>query len=85
MPVHDRDQNIVDAPSLEIVDDLEPKFRALGLLNLEADDLFLSIGIEGKRDINRFVFDKAFIANYDLPIPTKPPGCNGIMPPGIPE
>ena len=21
----------------------------------------------------------------DLPIPTKPPGCNGIMPPGIPE
>jgi hypothetical protein len=20
-----------------------------------------------------------------LPIPTKPPGCNGIMPPGIPE
>jgi hypothetical protein len=20
-----------------------------------------------------------------VPIPTKPPGCNGIMPPGIPE
>jgi hypothetical protein len=20
-----------------------------------------------------------------MPIPTKPPGCNGIMPPGIPE
>jgi hypothetical protein len=45
--------------------DLEPKFRALGLLNPEADDLFLSIGIEGKCDINRFVFDKAFIANFD--------------------
>jgi len=34
------------APSLEIVDDLEPKFRALGLLNPEAEDLFLSMGIE---------------------------------------
>jgi hypothetical protein len=22
---------------------------------------------------------------YILPIPTKPPGCNGIMPSGIPE
>jgi hypothetical protein len=25
------------------------------------------------------------IKQADLPIPTKPPGCNGIMPPGIPE
>jgi len=25
------------------------------------------------------------IAACSLPIPTKPPGCNGIVPPGIPE
>jgi nitrate reductase NapE component len=35
----------------------------------------------------RIVIAVAFVGGlgFWMPIPTKPPGCNGIVPPGIPE
>lgn len=51
--VDDRDQDIVDASGLELVDDLEPELCALGLLDPKTQDLFLAISVVSEGDIDR--------------------------------
>ena len=64
-PIDHRDQDIVDAPRLQVVDDLEPEFGAFGLLDPQAQNLLLAVRIESQRDIDGLVPDHAFIANLD--------------------
>ena len=61
-PIHHRDQDIVDATHLQVVDDLEPEFGTFGLLNPKAQNLLLAVRIERQRDIDGLVIDYAFIA-----------------------
>ena len=56
--VDDRDQNVVDASDLQLVHDLEPELRALGLFDPQAQNFLLAIGIESERDIDRLVLDE---------------------------
>ena len=63
--IDDRDQNVVDAPNFQLVHDLEPELRAFGLFDPQAQNLFLAIGIESERDIDRLVFNEALIADLD--------------------
>src|ERR1700756_1795228 len=72
-PIDHRDQDIVDATRLQVVDDLEPEFGAFGLLNPKAQNLLLAVRIERQRDIDGLVFDHAFIAYLDPPARRKTP------------
>ena len=64
-PIDHRDQDIVEATRLQVVDDLEPEFGAFGLLDPQAQNLLLAVRIERQRDIDGLVPDHAFIANLD--------------------
>src|SRR5208337_895357 len=61
--VDDGDQKIVDASALELVDDFQPELGALGLLDPETEHLFLAIGVESERDIDRLVLDEPLVAD----------------------
>jgi hypothetical protein len=64
-PVDDGDQDVVDAPGLELVHHLQPELGALGLLDPQPEHLLLAFAVEGERDIDGFVADQAFVADLD--------------------
>lgn len=45
------DQDVFDAAALEVVQDGEPEFRALGLLPLDAEDLALAVAGDAEREV----------------------------------
>ena len=58
-------KDVFDAAVLQLVHDAQPKFRALGLLDPQAEDLFGSVGPNPARDVDGFVAHHAFVAHLD--------------------
>ena len=63
--IDDRDQNILGAAGLQLVDDAQPEFGAFGLLDPDAEDFLGAVRQNAQRDINRLVADEAFVADLD--------------------
>src|SRR5664279_1757831 len=63
--VDDGDQDVVDAAQLQLVHHLEPEFGAFGLLDPKPKNVFVARRIEPERDVDRLVFDHAFVAYFD--------------------
>src|SRR5262245_48885675 len=49
-PVDDRDQDVGNAPGLELVHHLEPELGAFALLDPQAEHLLVALGGDGERD-----------------------------------
>src|SRR5215471_6081134 len=64
-PVDDGDEDVVDAARLELVDDLEPEFGPLGLLDPQPQNVLIAIRIERERYIDGLVLDQALVADLD--------------------
>src|SRR6516162_703945 len=64
-PIDHRNENVVDAARLELVDDLEPELGAFGLLDPQPQNFLLAVGIECERHVDGLVLDQALIANLD--------------------
>ena len=47
--VDDRDQNVLGAPGLELVDDAQPELGALGLLDPDAENLLGAVRQDAER------------------------------------
>ena len=56
-PVDDRDQDVVDAAGLELVDHLEPELGPLALLDPQPENVLLAVRIEGERHVDGLVLD----------------------------
>ena len=59
-----RDQDVLHASGLELVDDLQPKFRALGLLDPEPQDFLAARQSHAERDVDGLVADDALVADF---------------------
>src|SRR6266516_149415 len=64
-PVDDRDEDVVDATSFELVDHLEPEFGAFGLLDPKPENVLFAVWIERKRHVDGLVLDEAFVPDFD--------------------
>lgn len=63
--INHRDQDVVDAAVFKLRHDLEPELRPFGLFDPDTEDVLRPVGQDGKRQIDRFVLDGAFIADFD--------------------
>ena len=63
--IDDGDQDVFDAAVLQLVHDAQPEFRALGLLDPQAENFLGSVGPNSKSDVDGFVAHHAFVAHLD--------------------
>ena len=63
--IHDGDQNVLGAAGLELVDDAQPEFGALGLFDPDAENLLSAVRQHAERDVDCLVAHKAFVADLD--------------------
>jgi len=63
--VGDGDQDVVDAARLQVVEDLQPELRALGVLDPDAEDLARAVGQHTEREIDGLVAHDGILADLD--------------------
>ena len=63
--VDDGDENVLDSAGLELVDDAQPEFGALGLFDPDAENLLGAVRQDAERDVDRLVAHEAFVADLD--------------------
>jgi hypothetical protein len=64
-PIDHRNDDVVDAARLELVDHLEPELGAFGLLDPQPQNVLLAVRIERERHVDGLVLDQALVANLD--------------------
>src|SRR6476469_3407171 len=58
-----RNENVLGAAGLELVDDAQPEFGAFGLFYPDAENLLGAVRQDAERDVDRLVAHEAFIAD----------------------
>ena len=65
-PVHDGDQDVLNAPVLHLVHHREPEFGAFILGDPEAQNLALTIAGDAEGNVDRLVLDRPAVRIADL-------------------
>ena len=64
-PVDNRDQDVIDAPGLELVLQFEQELGALSVLDPQPEHLLLARAVESERDIDGPVMHQALVPKLD--------------------
>ena len=64
--IHAGDEDVFDAPVLQLRDDREPELRALVLRSSHAEDFFDPLHIDANREVNGFVRDSPLVFDFHL-------------------
>ena len=62
-PIDDSEENVLNAPVLHLVHDLEPELGAFVLLQPEAENLLGAVGAHAERDMDSLVANEALISD----------------------
>ena len=61
--IGDGDQDVPDPAGLEVVEDLQPKLRALGILDPDPQDLACAIGQHSEGKVDRLIAHHRLVAD----------------------
>ena len=64
-PINQRDQDILDAPALQLAEAARPERRAFRLRDPEAEHVFRAVAVHAERQVDGLVPYHTFIANLD--------------------
>jgi hypothetical protein len=83
-PIHNGDQDVLDAPGFEFVHHPQPELCPFGLLNPQAQDLLGAIRQNAERHINGLVANKPLVPDLEADSVKKHQGITGIQGPILP-